>query len=88
MPWQTRLLRKIEEGRGEPGDIELLSSVVSSIAPYPPIGLGNTICALGDAGALPTHSFLMRYRAEFEQHIHDKKCPYGDKPWGAFGDWS
>ncbi|XXF79161.1 NADH-quinone oxidoreductase subunit NuoF [Myxococcaceae bacterium GXIMD 01537] len=88
MPWQTRLLRKIEEGRGEPGDIELLSSVVTSIAPYPPIGLGNTICALGDAGALPTHSFLMRFRAEFEAHIHDKKCPFGDKPWGAFGDWS
>jgi NADH-quinone oxidoreductase subunit F len=88
MPWQTRLLRKIEEGRGEPGDIDLLSSVVSSIAPYPPIGLGNTICALGDAGALPTHSFLMRFRAEFEAHINEHKCPFGDKPWGAFGDWS
>jgi NADH-quinone oxidoreductase subunit F len=87
-PWQTRLLRKIEEGRGEPGDVEILSNVASSIAPYPPIGLGNTICALGDAAALPTHSFLMRFREEFEAHIREHRCPFGDKPWGAFGDWS
>jgi NADH-quinone oxidoreductase subunit F len=87
-PWQTRVLRKIEEGRGEPGDVEILSNVASSIAPYPPIGLGNTICALGDAAALPTHSFLMRFRDEFEAHIREHRCPFGDKPWGAFGDWS
>jgi NADH-quinone oxidoreductase subunit F len=87
-PWQTRLLRKIEEGRADMADLEMLSNVATSIAPYPPIGLGNTICALGDAAALPTHSFLMRYRAEFEAHIHEKRCPFGDKPWGAFGDWS
>ncbi len=87
-PWQTRLLRKIEEGRGEMSDLELLSNVASSIAPYPPIGLGNTICALGDAAALPTHSFLMRFRDEFEAHIREHRCPFGDKPWGAFGDWS
>jgi NADH-quinone oxidoreductase subunit F len=87
-PWQTRILRKIEEGRGEPGDVQILSNVASSIAPYPPIGLGNTICALGDAAALPTHSFLMRFRDEFEAHIREHRCPFGDKPWGAFGDWS
>jgi NADH-quinone oxidoreductase subunit F len=87
-PWQTRLLRKIEEGRASMEDLELLSNVATSIAPYPPIGLGNTICALGDAAALPTHSFLMRFRAEFEAHIHEKRCPFGDKPWGEFGEWS
>ncbi|HEX8438663.1 NADH-quinone oxidoreductase subunit NuoF [Archangium sp.] len=87
-PWQTRILRKIEEGRGEPGDVQILSNVAASIAPYPPIGLGNTICALGDAAALPTHSFLMRFRDEFEAHIREHRCPFGDKPWGAFGDWS
>ncbi|PTL76406.1 NADH-quinone oxidoreductase subunit NuoF [Vitiosangium sp. GDMCC 1.1324] len=87
-PWQTRVLRKLEEGRGEPGDVEILSNVAASIAPYPPIGLGNTICALGDAAALPTHSFLMRFRDEFEAHIREHRCPFGDKPWGAFGDWS
>ncbi|HET9451317.1 MAG TPA: NADH-quinone oxidoreductase subunit NuoF [Aggregicoccus sp.] len=87
-PWQTRLLRKIEEGRANMEDLDLLSNVASSIAPYPPIGLGNTICALGDAAALPVHSFLMRFRAEFEAHILEKRCPFGDKPWGEFGEWS
>ena len=86
-PWQTRLLRKIEEGRGEPGDLELLLQVSRSIAPWPPIGLGNTICALGDAGALPVQSFVQKFRAEFEQHIREQRCPHGDKPWGAFGEF-
>jgi NADH-quinone oxidoreductase subunit F len=85
-PWQTRLLRKIEEGRGEPGDIDILLQVAHSIAPYPPIGLGNTICALGDAAALPTHSFVNKFRAEFEAHIQTGKCPFGEKPWGHFGE--
>jgi len=84
-PWQTRLLRKIEEGRGEPGDVEMLLNVASSIAPFPPIGLGNTICALGDAAALPTHSFVTKFRAEFDAHIEQKRCPFGESPWGHFG---
>lgn len=87
-PWQTRILRKIEEGRGEPGDIEKLIEVAASIAPFPPIGLGNTICALGDAAALPTHSFVTKFRDEFEAHIREHRCPYGDKPWGHFGSFS
>jgi len=84
-PWQTRILRKIEEGRGVKGDVEQLLNVAAAIAPYPPIGLGNTICALGDAAALPTHSFVARFRAEFDAHIEQKKCPFGDRPWGHFG---
>jgi len=84
-PWQTRILRKIEEGRGTPEDIDLLLHIASSIAPFPPIGLGNTICALGDAAALPTHSFVQKFRAEFEAHVYEKRCPFGDTPWGHFG---
>ena len=84
-PWQTRILRKIEEGRGEPGDVEMLLNVAQSIAPYPPIGLGNTICALGDAAALPVHSFVQKFRAEFDAHVHEGRCPHGDQPWGHFG---
>lgn len=86
MPWMTRLLRKIEEGRGQPEDLPILESVASSIAPFPPIGLGNTICALGDAGALPVHSFLKFFRHEFEEHIRIGRCPCGDKPWGGYGE--
>jgi NADH-quinone oxidoreductase subunit F len=82
----TRLLRKIEEGRGEPSDLDTLQQVATSIAPFPPIGLGTTICALGDSGALAVHGF-MKFRKEFEQHIEEKRCPYGERPWGAFGDF-
>jgi NADH-quinone oxidoreductase subunit F len=50
------------------------------------MGLGNTICALGDSIALPIHSFFARFKDEFLAHIEQKKCPYGDHPWGAFQD--
>lgn len=85
-PWMARILRKLEEGRGEPGDVDTLLSVAAAIAPWPPIGLGNTICALGDAGALPVQSFVTKFRKDFEQHITLKRCPH-EKPWGAFGDF-
>jgi NADH-quinone oxidoreductase subunit F len=86
-PWMARILRKIEEGRGEKEDLDILMNVASSIAPWPPIGLGNTICALGDAGALPVQSFVTKFRSEFEEHIRIKRCPYGHSPWGSFGDF-
>ena len=60
--------------------------MATSIAPYPPIGLGNTICALGDAARCRCTRFYEVPR-EFEQHIHEHRCPFGDKPWGAFGDF-
>ncbi len=83
----ARLCRKIEEGHGTPEDLDALSNVAAAIAPWPPIGLGNTICALGDAGALPVQSFILKFRKEFEDHIAQKKCPHGDSPWGAFGEF-
>jgi NADH-quinone oxidoreductase subunit F len=87
-PWMARICRKIEEGRGEMADIDTLLNVAQAIAPWPPIGLGNTICALGDAGALPVQAFVTKYRKEFEQHVKEQRCPYGNKPWGHFGDFA
>ena len=86
-PWMARLIRKIEEGRGEMADLDTLMHVAQSIAPWPPIGLGNTICALGDAGALPVQSFVQKFRKDFEDHITQKRCPHGDKPWGPYGEF-
>ncbi len=86
-PWMARLIRKIEEGRGEMADLDVLMNVASAIAPYPPIGLGNTICALGDAGALPVQSFVQKFRKDFEEHITLGRCPHGDQPWGHFGEF-
>ncbi|MCA2981147.1 MAG: NADH-quinone oxidoreductase subunit NuoF [Myxococcaceae bacterium] len=86
-PWMTRIIRKIEEGRGEAADLDTLMNVAQAIAPWPPIGLGNTICALGDAGALPVQSFVQKFRKDFEEHITRQGCPYGERPWGAFGEF-
>ena len=87
-PWQAALLHKIESGEAQMKDLEALQQVATAICPFPPMGLGNTICALGDAAALPVHSFLMRFKAEFVRHIEEHRCPFPD-PWGksarAFG---
>jgi NADH-quinone oxidoreductase subunit F len=83
----ARLIRKIEEGRGEMADLDNLMNVAQAIAPWPPIGLGNTICALGDAGALPVQSFVQKFRKDFEEHIRLRRCPHGNAPWGHFGEF-
>ncbi len=80
-PWLESLLYKIEDGKAQPRDLQTLLDVAKAICPFPPMGLGNTICALGDAAALPVHSFLKRFRPEFEKHIKDGKCPF-PHPWG------
>ena len=87
-PWMARLLRKIEEGSAQQSDLDTLLNVAHAIAPFPPIGLGNTICALGDAAALPVHSFVQKFKAEFQAHIDSHGCPYGDRPYGHFGDFA
>ena len=48
-------------------DLALLDNVSDNIA-------GRTICALGDAAALPVKSFIKHFRDEFVHHIEHKKC--------------
>ena len=68
--WLYRMVKRIENGRGEVADIDALISVSNNIA-------GRTICALGDAAALPVKSFIHHFRNEFEYHIEHKKCQVG-----------
>jgi NADH-quinone oxidoreductase subunit F len=35
---------------------------------------GRTICALGDAAAMPVRAFVRHYRDEFQHHIDHKRC--------------
>jgi NADH-quinone oxidoreductase subunit F len=65
--WLYRVVHRIEHGQGRPEDLDLLTSVSDNIA-------GRTICALGDAAALPVKSFVKHFRSEFEYHIENKKC--------------
>ncbi|MDA8128924.1 MAG: NADH-quinone oxidoreductase subunit NuoF [Betaproteobacteria bacterium] len=65
--WMYRVIHRIEHGEGRPEDMELLRSVAGGIA-------GHTICALGDAAAMPVQSFLKHFGREFEYHIEHKRC--------------
>ena len=51
-------------------DLDLLLSVADNIQ-------GRTICALGDAAAMPVRAFVKNYRDEFEYHIANKQCLVG-----------
>jgi NADH-quinone oxidoreductase subunit F len=65
--WLYRVVHRIEHGQGRPEDLELLDNVAANIA-------GRTICALGDAAAMPVQGMLKHYRQEFEHHIEHKQC--------------
>jgi NADH-quinone oxidoreductase subunit F len=68
--WLYRMVHRIETGRGRMEDLEVLVNAADNIA-------GRTICALGDAAALPVKSFIQHFRSEFEYHIHHKRCLVG-----------
>jgi len=65
--WLYRMVDRIEHGKGRMEDLDLLNNVSDNIA-------GRTICALGDAAALPVKSFIKHFRAEFVHHIEHKQC--------------
>jgi len=65
--WLWRMVDRIENGQGRPSDMDLLDNVAESI-------MGRTICALGDAAAMPVRGMLKHFRAEFEHHITHKTC--------------
>jgi NADH-quinone oxidoreductase subunit F len=70
--WLARIMRRIEEGSGRHGDIELILDVCDNM-------MGRTICALADAAVMPAQSFIWKFREEFDRHIHEKKCPFGNR---------
>lgn len=65
--WLARVIHRIEHGQGRPEDLDLLNDVANRIG-------GRTICALGDAAAMPVQSFLKHFREEFQYHIDHGKC--------------
>ena len=65
--WLWRIVDRIEHGKGRPEDLDLLDSVGGNI-------MGRTICALGDAAAMPVRGMLKHYRDEFQYHIEHRRC--------------
>ena len=63
--WLYRMLTRIVEGKGTAEDLDRLDDVAAKIE-------GRTICALGDAAAMPVRSFIKHFRPEFEFYIANK----------------
>lgn len=60
--WLYRMLTRMVEGKGQAADIDRLDDVARKIE-------GRTICALGEAAAMPVWSFIKHYREEFEYYV-------------------
>ena len=68
--WLYRIIHRIEQGQGRQDDLDLLHSLSNNIQ-------GRTICALGDAAAMPVRSFVTHFRDEFEYHVVHRRCLVG-----------
>jgi NADH-quinone oxidoreductase subunit F len=73
--WMEGVIEKIEHGHGTAEDVAKLEQVAGNV-------MGNTICALGDAAAMPVLSFVKKFKGEFLQHVELRRCPYGEHAWG------
>lgn len=63
LPWVVKLLQSLENGQGEPGDIEMLDKLAADCGP------GLTFCAHAPGAAMPLESALRYFRHEFEQGV-------------------
>jgi NADH-quinone oxidoreductase subunit F len=61
------MVDRIEHGKGRTADLDLLDNVADNIK-------GRTICALGDAAAMPVQAMLKHFRDEFAYHVEHKTC--------------
>jgi NADH-quinone oxidoreductase subunit F len=68
--WMVQLLRRIEEGEASQGELDVLLNVCDRI-------LGNCLCPLGDAAAMPVASYVAKFREEHQRHIDEGGCPFG-----------
>jgi len=68
--WFVKILTRLENGDGKPGDVDLLAEVASRVE-------GNTICPFGEAIAWPVQSYVAAFRDEFESHVTRRACPLG-----------
>lgn len=70
--WLHKLLVRLEEGTARVEDIDLIDRICTNMT-------GNTVCVLADAAAMPTQSFLTKFRDEFVAHVTHAGCPL-DRP--------
>jgi NADH-quinone oxidoreductase subunit F len=74
--WTVKMLQRIESGEATPMDLDIMASVQEQI-------IGNCLCVLGDAMAMPVGSIIAKYRPELEAHIEAARERAGS---GALAD--
>jgi len=62
------LLEEITEGKGQPGDIDLLLEIGEAVN-------SGSLCGLGQSAANPVLTTIKYFREEYEAHINEKRCP-------------
>jgi NADH-quinone oxidoreductase subunit F len=60
--WTVKMLERVQTGEATPMDLDIMASVQEQI-------IGNCLCVLGDAMAMPIGSMIAHFRDEFEAHI-------------------
>jgi NADH-quinone oxidoreductase subunit F len=60
--WTVKMLERIDSGEATPMDLDIMAAVQENI-------IGNCLCVLGDAMAMPIGSMILKFREEFEAHI-------------------
>ncbi|MGN6188066.1 MAG: NADH-quinone oxidoreductase subunit NuoF [Conexibacter sp.] len=64
--WTVKMLQRVESGEATPMDLDIIASVQEQI-------MGNCLCVLGDAMAMPVASMVAKFRDEFEAHIEARR---------------
>lgn len=65
--WTVKMLQRVEDGLATPMDLDIIESVCDQI-------MGNCLCVLGDAMAMPVSSMVKKFRPEFEAHIESARA--------------
>jgi NADH-quinone oxidoreductase subunit F len=68
--WTVKMLERVQSGEATPMDLEIMASVQEHI-------IGNCLCVLGDAMAMPIGSLIAKFREEFEAHIEQARAANG-----------
>jgi NADH-quinone oxidoreductase subunit F len=68
--WTVKMLERIDSGEATPMDLEIMASVQEHI-------IGNCLCVLGDAMAMPIGSMIAKFKDEFEAHIERARLARG-----------
>ena len=73
--WTVKMLERIDSGEATPMDLDIMASVQEHI-------IGNCLCVLGDAMAMPIGSIIEKFRSELESHIERAR---GERELGEAG---